>query len=133
MSASICPDTFTVMIVVTVDCDLEITSDDPTFVLQPGNEKTLTIEFDFSIGSGYDENHDNYGFSAEIDSLSTPNAASMSLNLGPFLPPKPIPTTNPREIQTGATLKIYAAATSVIDSMAADQNIGGTITLNTGV
>ena len=132
MSASICPDTFTIMIVVTVDCDLDITSPDPTFVLQPGNEQTITVAFTFRVGSGYNLSHTNYGFTAELGALSTPNAASMSLNIGPFNPPSPVPSDNPREIQDG-TLLVYASAAGNIDAMAADQNVQGTVTINTGV
>ena len=133
MSANICRDTFVIAIIADLDCHLEITSDSTLqFDLEPINEQSLRFDFEYYLGTGFDTSHANFGFSAELDALSTPNAASMSFSDGVFNPPSPDTTQGPRTLHTGY-LTYVATANDLIDSMAADQNIGGTITLNTGV
>lgn len=132
MAAGTCQDTFVIMILSDVDCHLEITDDSHTFELEPGNEQAIVVPFEYYVGTGYNASHSNFGFSVALDALSTGNAASMSFSTGVFNPPSPDITGTPRELKNG-TLTIVAAATSVIDPAAANQNIGGTITMNTGV
>ena len=155
MSASICRDTFVIAIVADLDCFLEITgykspeerdlrpgeSPELTFDLEPGNEAAFEFVFDYYLGTGFDDTHTDFGFSAEIDDLAglhpsggssnTGNAASMSFGGPTFNPPTPDTTEGPRTLHT-ASVRYTAAATSVIHADAVDQNIGGTVTLNTG-
>ena len=133
MGASTCTDTFVISVIADLDCHLALTGHDSLqFDLNPGNEASLAFPFEYYMGSGFNVTHANFGFSETLDSLSSPNANSMSFSDGVFNPPSPDTTQGPRTLHTGS-LTYVAAATSVIDSMAADQNIGGTIVLNTGV
>ena len=151
MAASRCVDTFVIQLIADLDCHLEIvaggslpggeTADTKQFVISPGNEKALTIHFEYYVGLGANESHDDYGFHYTIDNLNAGNATQMSLHFGTFNPPSPIVGATPNEIQTGyATFGASARATITYDNPdtqslegANNQNLGGNIILNTGV
>ena len=148
MAADRCPDNFTIHLIAELDCYLKITKadgspggDEKEFIISPGNEADLVFSFSYYIGIGADQNHDDAGWHRTVDNLNSGNAMQMSMNFGTINPPSPEWDGTPEEIKMGTFHMLCAAVgnityddpdTSDLEG-ANNQNIGGTIILNTGV
>ena len=162
MAASICIDTFVLRITADASCDLALyapgtppstaseiamlrsasdpNADEREFAISPGNEQFKEYLFAYIIGSGFLATHPNFGFEATNlqDLLSgttgingSGNKSVMSIFPPILNPPSPDTTGGPKEVKFG-TLRYNMACGAIVDN-AEDQNLSGTLTLNTGV
>ena len=124
-------------------------ADERMFTISPGNELQLAFSFEYYVGIGVDTSHANFGFSAtDLNAaLNDGNGGdgatltgNMSISAPSFNPPVPVTTGRPNELQIGI-LAYSASARATItygdasgsDAGANNQNLSGTLTLNTGV
>lgn len=162
MAASTCVDTFVLRIIADADCDLVLyppgsrpdnynelhqligvsdpKADEREFAINPGNEDFVEYLFAYVLGSGYHHTHGNFGFSATDldDKLSgtrgqsgTGNKSVMSIGNPILNPPTPDVTGGPRTVKYGS-LRYNIACRAIVDN-GEDQNLSGSITLNTGI
>ena len=110
----ICQDTFTIRLLLFVDCHLTIDAADKekAFVLTKGGNYPFTVTYTYIVGTDYDVSHANFGFSAEYPAASDPKnvlSNGVSISNEAFTPATPDVTGLPNAIKPGT----YAAVLNI--------------------
>ncbi len=127
----ICQDRFAVVFLLNVECHLEIAADDKIkrFPVVRGRSYPLTINATYILGTDYDVDHENFGFSSEYPSDSDSlrilqNGVTISNEA--FNPTSPDVSESPNSVQ----VFVYSATLTFPNNEAAFNDLVRLMTSN---
>ena len=145
----ICLDVFTISLLLNIECHLEISASDKikTFHVLIGRSYDFEINFMYILGTDYDTEHVNFGFSAEYPTGADPTEVlqnGVSVENQVFMPAMPDTSHPPNEIQVCvyfATVT-FTSDQTIFDALVAlatvgearfNHQFGGVLKYNQGV